>query len=216
MPLRRPIAGATPCCLQWSLATFTVWVLPQAWCSRYIWHCFTAACRSSARTSRDEEAAFAAAAHASPSNPSRISPSCAHICRDEEHAVVAAAVRGFRPYPEPYPHTPAPAAARRTRRWRPPYAPLHPTRTLPSHARTCRDEKNAAVAAAARALSGPLVLMPQSPGWRLPSVCVRLPGTCRENPSHTCIGMLLLRHSSTSGCVMPSVCSKHLDQTNHR
>ena len=67
------------------------------------------------------------------------------------------------------------------------------------------------MAAAARALSGPLVLMPQSPGWRLPSVCVRLPGTCRENPSHTCIGMLLLWHFCTTGCVMPSVCSN--DQT---
>ena len=81
--------------------------------------------------------------------------------------------------PEPYPHTP----------------------------RTCRDEKNAAVAAAARALSGPLVLMPQSPGGRLPSVCFRLPGTCRESPSHTCIRMLLLWQSCTTVCVMPSVCS---------
>jgi len=109
MPMRRQFAEAPPRCLQWSLTTFTVWVLPQTWWSRYIWHCFTAACRSSARTSRDEEAAVAAAARASPSNLSRISPSCAHICRDEEHAAVAAAVRGFKPYQNPTltrPHLP--------------------------------------------------------------------------------------------------------------
>ena len=48
---------------------------------------------------------------------------------------------------------------------------------------TCFDEKKAVVAFAARALSGPLVLMPQSGGWQVASVCCSSPGTCIVAPS---------------------------------
>jgi len=44
--------------------------------------------------------------------------------------------------------------------------------------RACREVKKAAATASARALSGPLVLMPHSGGRRLDSVTTRLPGTC--------------------------------------
>ena len=49
--------------------------------------------------------------------------------------------------------------------------------------RACLDEKNAVVAFAARALSGPLVLRPQSGGWQVASVCCSRPGTCKQESS---------------------------------